>query len=198
MTEERCKTSVDNQFGVSINVYEGERIKASENNLLGLFSLLITRAPRGLRIKVCFAIDADGILNVTAEEETTGNKKAIAITNVNGRLSTEEIERMIQEAENFKDEDMKFREKARAMNALDDYLYKMGKVMEDNNVSSMLTPAEKMKMDSAIMNGKSLIDNHGNQHKEACVFVEFMKELESIFESTLKKINTGTKRKFKR
>jgi len=198
MTEERCKTSVDNQFGVSINVYEGERIKASENNLLGLFSLLITRAPRGLRIKVCFAIDADGILNVTAEEETTGNKKAITITNVNGRLSTEEIERMIQEAENFKDEDMKFREKARAMNALDDYLYKMGKVMEDNNVSSMLTPAEKMKLDSAIMNGKSLIDNHGNQHKEACVFVEFMKELESIFESTLKKINTGTKRKFKR
>jgi heat shock 70kDa protein 1/2/6/8 len=100
---------------------------------------------------------------------------------------------MIQEAENFKVEDMKFREKARAMNALDDYLYKMGKVMEDNNVSSMLTPAEKMKMDSAIMNGKSLIDNHSNQHKEACVFVDFMKELQGIFEAMLNKINKGSK-----
>ncbi|PNX93611.1 heat shock protein [Trifolium pratense] len=75
MTEERCKTSVDNQFGVSINVYEGERIRASENNLLGVFGLVVPCAPRGLCIKVCFAIDVDGILNVTVEEETTGNKK---------------------------------------------------------------------------------------------------------------------------
>ncbi|MCI66205.1 heat-shock protein, partial [Trifolium medium] len=72
MTEERCKTSVDNQFGVSINVYEGERIRAGENNLLGVFGLLV---PCALCIKVCFAIAVDGILNVTAEEETTGNKK---------------------------------------------------------------------------------------------------------------------------
>jgi L1 cell adhesion molecule like protein len=191
MTEERCKTSVDNQFGVSINVYEGERIKASENNLLGLFSLLVPRAPRGLRIKVSFAIDADGIFNVTAEEEITGNKKEITITNVNGRLSPEEIKEMIQAAQNFKDEDMKFHEKARAMNALDDYLYKMSKVMQDDSVSSMLAPADKMKINSAIMKGKSLIDNHANQHKESCVFVDFMKELESIFESTLNKINKG-------
>jgi L1 cell adhesion molecule like protein len=190
MTEERCKTSVD-KFGVSINVYEGERIKASENNLLGLFSLLVPRAPRGLRIKVSFAIDADGIFNVTAEEEITGNKKEITITNVNGRLSPEEIKEMIQAAQNFKDEDMKFHEKARAMNALDDYLYKMSKVMQDDSVSSMLAPADKMKINSAIMKGKSLIDNHANQHKESCVFVDFMKELESIFESTLNKINKG-------
>jgi L1 cell adhesion molecule like protein len=191
MTEERCKTSVDNQFGVSINVYEGERIKASENNLLGLFSLLVPRVPRGLRIKVSFAIDADGIFNVTAEEEITGNKKEITITNVNGRLSPEEIKEMIQAAQNFKDEDIKFHEKARAMNALDDYLYKMSKVMQDDSVSSMLAPADKMKINSAIMKGKSLIDNHANQHKESCVFVDFMKELESIFESTLNKINKG-------
>ncbi|CAL5192709.1 unnamed protein product [Lathyrus oleraceus] len=191
MTEERCKTSVDNQFGVSINVYEGERIKASENNLLGLFSLSVPRAPRGLCIKVSFAIDADGILTVTAKEETTGVKKEITITNVNGRLSKEEIERMIQEAENFKVEDMKFQEKARAMNALDNYLYKMSEVMKDDNVSSMLTPADNMKINSAIMNGKSLIDNHCNQHQETCVFVDFKKELESMFESMMNKINKG-------
>ncbi|KAI5428609.1 hypothetical protein KIW84_033564 [Lathyrus oleraceus] len=191
MTEERCKTSVDNQFGVSINVYEGERIKASENNLLGLFSLSVPRAPRGLCIKVSFAIDADGILTVTAKEETTGVKKEITITNLNGRLSKEEIERMIQEAENFKVEDMKFQEKARAMNALDNYLCKMSEVLKDDNVSSMLTPADNMKINSAIMNGKSLIDNHCNQHQETCVFVDFMKELESMFESMMNKINKG-------
>ncbi|AES80225.2 heat shock cognate 70 kDa protein [Medicago truncatula] len=196
MTEDRCKTSVDNQLGVSIHVYEGERIKASENNLLGLFRLFVPPAPRGLCIKVCFAIDADGILNVTAEEETTGNKSEITITNDNRRLSTQEIERMIQEAEKFKVEDMKFQEKARAVNALEDYLYKTSKVMEDNSVSSMLAPADKMKIDSAIMNGKSLIDNHGNQHNETYVFVDFLKELEIIFESSLNKINKGFKRKF--
>ncbi|CAI8613189.1 unnamed protein product [Vicia faba] len=191
MTRERFQTSVDNQFGVSINVYEGERKKASENNLLGLFGLIVPRAPRGLSIKVSFAIDADGILNVTAEEETSGSKKEITITNENGRLSTEEIERMIQEAEGFKVEDMKFQEKARAMNALDNYLYKMSKVMKDESVSSMLTPADKMKINSAIMSGKNLIDNQCNQHQETCVFVDFMKELESIFESMLNKINKG-------
>ena len=196
MTEDRCKTSVDNQLGVSIHVYEGERIRASENNLLGLFRLFVPPAPRGLHIKVCFSIDADGILNVTVEEETTGNKSEITITNENRRLSTKQIERMIQEAENFKVEDMKFRDQARAVNALEDYLYKTSKIMEDNDVSSMLAPADKMKFDSAIMNVKSLIDNHGNQHNETCVFVDFLKELEIIFESSLNKINKGSKRKF--
>ncbi|KAL5058560.1 hypothetical protein RYX36_030164 [Vicia faba] len=191
MTKERFQTSVDNQFGVSINVYEGERIKASENNLLGLFCLIVPRAPRGLSIKVSFAIDADGILNVTAVEETSGSKKEITITNENGRLSSEEIERMIQEAEGFKVEDMKFQEKARAMNALDNYLYKMSKIMKDESVSSMLTPADKMKINSAIKSGKNLIDNQCNQHQETCVFVDFMKELESIFECMLNKINKG-------
>ncbi|XP_058737376.1 heat shock cognate 70 kDa protein-like [Vicia villosa] len=189
LTEERCKTSVDNQFGVSIK-FMRERMKASENNLLGLFSLSVPRAPRGLCIKVRFAIDVDGILTVTAKEETT-EAKEITITNVNGRLSKEEIERMIQEAEDFKVEDMKFQEKARAMNALDNYLYKMSKVMKDDSVSSMLTPADNLKINSAIMNGKSLIDNHCNKHQETCVFVDFMKELQIIFESMLNKINKG-------
>ena len=75
-------------------------------------------APRGLPIQVCFAIDDDGILNVTVEEETNGNKKDITITKENGRLSTEDIERMIQEAENFKEEDLKFKKKVKAMNVL--------------------------------------------------------------------------------
>jgi len=91
--------------------------------LLGLFELKVPLAPRGLPIQVCFAIDVDGILNVTAEEEASENKKDITIMKENGRLSTEEIERMIQEAENFKEEDLKFKKKVKAMNVLDYYLY---------------------------------------------------------------------------
>ncbi|CAK8560437.1 unnamed protein product [Lathyrus sativus] len=117
------ETASDNQSSVSVKVYEGERVIATENNLLGLFNLKVPLAPRGHPFKVCFTIDADGILNVSAEEETSGNKKDITITNENGRLSREEIERMIQEAENFKDQDMKFKTKAKAINALDDYLF---------------------------------------------------------------------------
>ncbi|KAK2416940.1 heat shock cognate 70 kDa protein [Trifolium repens] len=110
-------TSEDDQSYASIRVFEGERMIASENNLLGLFYLPVRRAPRGLPHKVCFTIDADGILNVSAEEESSGNKKDITITNKNGRLSSKEIERMIQEAEDLKFEDIKHVEKVRAMNS---------------------------------------------------------------------------------
>ena len=181
-------TVEDNQSRVVINVYEGERLKASENNLLGLFYLSIPPAPRGqIPIEVCFSIDVDGILNVSAKEETSGNKKYITITNEHGRLSTEEIQRMIKEAENFKVEDIKFMKKVKAMNALDDYLYNMRKVMKDDSVTSMLTPLDQMKINSAILKGKGLIDGH--HHKETSEFVHFLRELESIFESALNKIN---------
>ena len=183
-------TIEDNQSCVSIEVYEGERMIASENNLLGLFNLSVRRAPRGLPIKECFTIDADGILNVSAEEETSGNKKDITITNENGRLSSEEIERMIQEAEHFKAEDMKHVKKVRAMNALNDYLYDMKKVMKDDSVTSMLTPVEKVKINSAMIKGKKLID--GTQHQEdTFVFVDFLRELQSTFESALNRFNIG-------
>lgn len=154
-----------------------------------MFSLSVPHAPRGLPVQVCFAIDADGILKVSAKEKTSGNKKDITITNENGRLSSEEIGRMIQEAENFKAEDMKFKKKVKAINALDDYLNHVRKIMKDNCVSSMLTPVDKILIDSAMIKGKSLID--GNKQEDTFVFVDFLKELESIFGSALNKINKG-------
>ncbi|KAL5057136.1 hypothetical protein RYX36_028740 [Vicia faba] len=180
-------TCEDDQPGVSIDVYEGERMVASENNLLGVFVLKVPLAPRGLPVTVCFSIDADGILNVSAEEESSGNKKDITITKENGRLSTEEIKRMIEEAEKFKAEDIKFMKKVKAMNVLEDYLYNMGKVMKD--VTSMLSLTDKMKINAAMVKGKMLIED--KMDRETFVFVDFLKELESIFESALKKINKG-------
>jgi L1 cell adhesion molecule like protein len=172
---------------VKINVYEGERVVASENNLLGFFILSVRRAPRGLPIRVCFTIDADGILNVSAEEESSGNKKDITITNENGRLSREEIERMIRDAEYFKAQDMKFKDKVKAINALDDYLYDVSEVMKDDSVSLKLTLVDREMINSAMIKGQSLID--GNRQEDISVFLSYLKELESIFESVMNKIN---------
>jgi len=183
-------TVYDNQSYVTIKVYEGERTRASDNNLLGLFDFSVPPAPRrSIPIKECFSIDSDGILSVSAEEEINASKKSITITNENGRLTREEIEKMILEAELFKAQDMEFKKKVKAINALDDYLYKVRKVMEDNSVSSKLTPVDKEKINSAMIKGKSLID--GNQQENMFVFVDFLKELESIFEYSMNKIKKG-------
>ncbi|KAL5057135.1 hypothetical protein RYX36_028739 [Vicia faba] len=181
-------TIEDDQSNILFRVYEGERLKASENNLLGSFNFSVPPAPKGhIPVEVCFSIDVDGILNVSAKEESGGNEKDITITSEKGRLTTLEIERMIQEAENFKNEDMKFMKKVEVVNGLDDYLYNMRKVMKDGSVSSMLNSIDKMKINSAMIKGKLLID--GKQDEEAFVFVDFRKELESIFESAMEKIN---------
>ena len=179
-------TCVDNQSSVMIDVYEGERTKATDNNLLGWFSLSgLPPRPQGHPFTVCFDIDADGILHVVAEEETTGNKNEITITNDKGRLSRKEIQRMLQEAEKYKAEDKLYLKKAKAMNALDDYVYKMKKALQDVDVCSKLNSQDEMMMNSAITKARYLLD--GNQHPETAMLEDYLKEVESIYESTIVK-----------
>ncbi|KAK8990432.1 hypothetical protein V6N11_009134 [Hibiscus sabdariffa] len=121
-------------------VYEGERRRIKDNNLLRKFEL--SGIPRGVpQITVCFDIDANGILNVSIEDKTSGQKNKITITSDKGRLSKEEIEKMVQEAEKYKSEDEEHKKKVEAKNALENYAYNMRNTIKDEKISSNLPTA---------------------------------------------------------
>ncbi|MED6208183.1 hypothetical protein PIB30_042715 [Stylosanthes scabra] len=169
----------DNQSYMLLKIYEGERARASDNNLLGQFTVSgIRPAPKGHPILTCFELDADGILCVTGEDKTTGNKNQNIITNDKGKLSQEEIQRLVEEAERYKVEDEKFLKKAKAIRALDDYVYDMEKALN----CSKLCPEDKKKLHSAIDKVRNLLDDGNQENIEIHVFVEYLNEAKLIFE----------------
>merc|ERR1712126_259232 len=182
-------TASDNQQTVTIQFYEGERPMTKDNHLLGKFDLTgIPPAPRGVpQIEVSFEIDANGVLQVSACDKSTGKQNKITITNDQNRLTPEDIEKMIQDAEMFADEDKKLKERVESRNELESYVYSLKNQINDKDkLGSKISDEDKETIETAVEEKVKWLEE--NQEAEAEDFKEQKKELEETVNPIISKL----------
>ena len=155
-------TTEDNQSAITTKIYQGERTRATKNYLLGEFRISgIPLAPKGVtKVEETYEIDANGILTVTTKEVSTGRSKKLTVTNHSGRLSKQEIKKMINDAEKFKIEDQEYKRKVDAYNALEDCLYDLKKKMKAHDIITKLDPKALKNINYAIADTTEWLSNN--------------------------------------